>query len=122
MKVKVVKLLTDDRNRNILNNNMSDYISLYQEFTVYGINFEQSSTYFQIYNNNHLLSVPADLFIITDSRVSKYWEIRRYDDSTFSLWPIEFYREYFHDDLSEKIPSVIESFEKVKKNMDREFQ
>ncbi|MFC4815679.1 hypothetical protein [Flavobacterium sp. GCM10023249] len=77
-------------------------------------------TYVQIYLDNKLISIPVELFEIIDSRVSKYWLVS-YANSTTRLWPNEFYKEYFHDDLFEEVPEVLSQFSEVKNKLESEF-
>jgi hypothetical protein len=41
--------------------------------------------------------VPSLLFEITDPRSSRFWIARDFGASNFTLWPEEFYDEFFHD-------------------------
>lgn len=56
---------------------------------------------------------PACLFEIIDSRVSSYWELKIDGDGDVHLWPPSFYRDYYHDDLSEEVPAVLEDYKRV---------
>jgi hypothetical protein len=60
-----------------------------------------------------LIPVPLCLFEIVDPRVSRYWEVRVSDEGRVRLWPPSFYREYYHDDLSDRDPETVKDFWRV---------
>jgi hypothetical protein len=65
-------------------------------------------------NYGNLVRTPACLFEIVDGTASRYWEVRVREDGTVTLWPPSFYREYYHDDLSEGLPDVVEDFRRIR--------
>ena len=108
--------------------NADFHITENKEYLVLGIRFlldssvgrcsmvEISSDY------GHLSSVPLFLFEIIDSSVSKYWKIKIFNEFTITLWPEAFYREYFHDDLSENIEEVVNDFKRIKLLLEDELK
>lgn len=60
-----------------------------------------------------VIEVPICLFEIVDPRVSRYWEIRVSDKGVVRFWPPSFYREYYHDDLSDRDPETVKDFWRV---------
>jgi hypothetical protein len=60
-----------------------------------------------------LIPAPLCLFEIVDPRVSRYWEIHVSDEGMVRLWPPSFYREYYHDDLSDRAPEIVKDFWRV---------
>jgi hypothetical protein len=65
---------------------------------------------------------PIDFFEITDSRVSKYWVMKIKENGDITFYPKEYYEnEFFHDDLSEDIPEVVEQFHDLVKRFKEEF-
>ena len=56
---------------------------------------------------------PACLFEIIEGRPSVYWRARQFETLTLTLWPEEFYAEYFHDRLSDYAPGAVEVFKRV---------
>jgi hypothetical protein len=68
----------------------------------------------------HLVSAPLCLFEVVDSTASRYWQLRVRDDGTVTLWPASFYREYFHDDLSEGVLEVSQEFAQARKLIESE--
>lgn len=70
---------------------------------------------------DYIISVPLCLFDIVDDRPSSYWRIQKRSDYEISLWPEEFYQEYFHDDLSDGVPEVVEIYKKVLERLEKEF-
>ena len=71
--------------------------------------------------SGYIIPTPLCLFEVIDDRPSRYWRIRKYDDHHITLWPEEFYREFFHDDLSDGIPEVIEIYNSVVERLEKEF-
>ncbi|EPS8495175.1 hypothetical protein ACVH8U_004141 [Yersinia enterocolitica] len=69
----------------------------------------------------YIIPTPLCLFEVIDDRPSRYWRIQKYDDYHITLWPEEFYQEYFHDDLSDGVPEVIEIYNSVVKRLEKEF-
>ncbi|MNE57959.1 hypothetical protein D3C80_1529570 [compost metagenome] len=105
-------------------NNFS--ITIGQTYTVFGLTFSfggfGSGCFVQILSdNNHLIDVPIVLFETVDNRLSKYWEFKSYPDGGITLWPPSFYKDYYHDDLSEDIPEVVEDFKKVRELLINEY-
>lgn len=121
MRVKVKRLSISNSTKRIINSDMSGYIKLNDEFLVYGLSIEKGINYVDIYDGNHLIGVPINLFKVIDNRISKYWEIKVYDDETITLWPKEFYTKYFHDNLSEGDPETVKAFKEAKEKMNLEF-
>lgn len=64
---------------------------------------------------------PLCLFEIVDDRPSKYWKIHKHSDDEISLWPEEFYQEYFHDDLTDGVPEVVKIYNRVVERLENEF-
>lgn len=58
-------------------------------------------------------SVPACLVIVEDPRASSLWELRINPGKVVHLWPPSFYQEFYHDDLSEGVPEVVEDYKRV---------
>ena len=64
---------------------------------------------------------PLELFKITDGRAPRFWEVRLWEGGAVTLWPPSFYRDYYHDDLSEEVLSVVTDFNLVRARMESEF-
>ncbi len=56
---------------------------------------------------------PICLFHVTDSRLSRYWIVRQYGEMGLRLWPESFFRDYYHDLLTDGDPEVVADFERV---------
>ena len=65
--------------------------------------------------------MPACLFEIIDPRPSIFWRAK-HDFPDFTLWPIEFYRDFFQDDLSEGKPEIKKVFDIVVDRLTHEFE
>ena len=103
-------------------------ISIGREYLVLGIWFAISSPAYgtlallEIVNDaGRYRSIPAALFEIVDSRCSSLWEARFHESGAVTMWPSEFYRTYFHDDLSNGDPQARKIFESVLAKMKSEF-
>jgi len=98
-----------------------------KEYLVLGIRFLLDSSVGQcsmveiVSDYGHLSAAPLFLFHVIDSRISKFWNLKVFNEFTITLWPEAFYREYFHDDLSENIEEVVNDFKKVKRLLEEEF-
>ena len=77
---------------------------------------------FEIVNDDRqFVLFPAVLFEVTDSRCSSFWRSAVQQDGTVTFWPEEFYREFFHDDLSEGDPVARQVFQAVVAKLEAEF-
>jgi len=102
-------------------------VTVGEEYLVLGLQFQINSTLFGtgvviqfINDDGHIGFAPLYLFEIIDGRPSKYWEARFWEDGSLTLWPTSFYREYYHDDLSEDVPEVVEDFKRVRALLESE--
>lgn len=131
MKVKCVSNMLTSEQQNILEGTLKhpDWFSTItpeKEYTVLGITFVKDSSYMngvtlEICSDVDMIeTVPICLFEIIDTRASQYWSVQ-FKDNTFSLWPKEFYKEFFHDDLTEGIPEIVQIFKCIVGRMEREF-
>lgn len=130
MKIKSISLKLNETELHILGKHPSAknhfHITVGKEYTVFGLTFEfnefGNGCFVQIISDyNHLLHVPIALFEIIDSRISKYWEIRQFKQGGITMWPPSMYKEFYHDDLSEDVPEIIDDFKKVKEQILFEF-
>lgn len=64
--------------------------------------------------------ISINLFEVVDAQCSKYWHVRNHEDGTVLLWPEEFYKEYFLDDLIEGESDACAIFEDLVSRMDAE--
>jgi hypothetical protein len=97
-----------------------------KEYTVFGLSFlfgsDGNGCFIQILSDyEHLITVPIALFEIVDKRLSVLWELKIFNDGDVTLWPPSFYRDYYHDDLSEDIPDVVLDFKDLKVIILNEF-
>jgi hypothetical protein len=56
---------------------------------------------------------PICLFHVTDPRPSRYWTVQKYGDMGLQLLPESFFRDYYHDLLTDGDPEVVADFERV---------
>lgn len=69
----------------------------------------------------YAVPAPVCLFVIVDERPSLYWRIKQLSQYEISLWPEEFYQEYFQDDLTDGVPEVVEIYKGVVERLEKEF-
>jgi hypothetical protein len=102
-------------------------ITVGRVYTVLGISYQTQSKYcngtmleIQEDEKAYCISIPLCLFEVVDRRISKYWiAVQRHFDMT--LWPEEFYTDFFHDDLTEGIKETKAIYEMVVEKILNEF-
>lgn len=92
-------------------------------YTVLGMsnNLDQSGTIILDMPYFYVFPTPLCLFNIVDDRPSNYWKIKKISEYELTLWPEEFYQEYFHDDLSDGVPEVVILYKQVVERLEKEF-
>lgn len=118
MKVKCIKTFINPPNREIINSDMRGFIEINTIFIVYGIRLTTSTTYFYIFNGNHLIEVPMHLFELIDDEVPSGLIYQMSGDGSSTLWPRIFYQKYFLENFSEYETEEREIFDKLRKEMD----
>lgn len=128
MKVLCISTQLSAKRKDEMDLHLTDFSSYFKEgeiYTVLGVTcriLPKAALFLQIkYDFGILIQIPLDLFELVDNRPSKFWRIKRFDSGTLALWPEEFYQEFFHDDLSNQEPKVWETFLKVVKKIEHEF-
>ena len=103
------------------------HVSAGKEYAVFGLEFAVNAktrgtgAWIEIISDyGHLGGAPLCLFEVLDPRVSRFWELREWPDG-ITLWPPSFYRRYYHDDLSENVPEVMQDFRRVRAEIESEF-
>lgn len=132
MKVKCLFTSLKDANQNgkggkLIPDDEYNYIlEIGKEYTVLSLKF-----LFNDYYNGVLIGlkdeggvireVPMWLLAITDPRPSSFW-IGKADADSFLLKPEEFYKEYFHDLLTDGDPEYVKLFNQVAEKLEAEFK
>ena len=57
--------------------------------------------------------VPACLFHVEDPHCSRYWELQEEEAGVVHLWPPSFFRDHYHEELSEDVAEVLEDYKHV---------
>jgi len=128
MKVRCIALLPNENQAQQLSKNYSHgrqefHLVLGEEYVVFGLSILGGAAWVDLVTDSEYpVPVPLCLFEITDGRVSQYWEARFYEDGDLTLWPPSFYKEYYHDDLSEGVSEVVEDFKRVRAFIEAEAQ
>lgn len=98
-----------------------------KEYLVFGITFEAPGFMFSggtlveiLDNDGKLISAPISLFNVTDSRVSRHWELRVSEFGSVTLWPSLFYREFYISDLANDVPEAIKDLARVQRLIESE--
>ena len=100
-----------------------------REYLVLGISFLVNS---QVYGNCCILTiqddatrcvmVPSLLFEITDSRASRHWIVKSADGVNVTVWPEEFYAEFFHDRITDYEPEALAALKAAVGRIEEEMQ
>ena len=101
MRVKCIKTAITVSNKKIINNDISSYMVIGTIFLVYGLRFSLNVTYVYIYDGDHLLEVPLELFEIIDENVSVFWKVKT-ENGEVTLWPELFSEDEFLENFSER--------------------
>lgn len=100
---------------------IQDYpVSVNCEYQVLGLTFLQDKTIWGTgvyYELNHdlcrIMRIPSECFEIIDDKVSRHWVSKEIEIGFYAVWPNEFFREYFHDDLFERRGEVLSEYKRV---------
>lgn len=99
-------------------------------YTVLGVTYSINATCYANYpivevknDSGGLSLIPLFLFDVIDSTASKYWKVRHDSEKgLLTMLPESFYRQYYHDDLSEGVKEVVEDFKEVCEKFDSEAE
>jgi hypothetical protein len=89
-------------------------VALEPDYGGLGLSMEILSDY------ENLVDYPACLFEIVEGTVSRHWELRVGAHGVITLWPPSFYKDYYHDRLSEGMPEFTEDFVRVRAMIEAE--
>src|SRR5713101_189436 len=85
------------------------------EYVAMGFGFWDAKAWVEVATDGgFLLSVPLEEFEVVSGRPSSYWELRATDDGSVRLWPVSFYAPTYHSDLADRVPSVVQDFDRIK--------
>jgi len=102
MRVKCIKNFIDSPRKDILNAEMMEYLIIDTTFLVFGVRFSRNTSYFYLFNGNHLFEVPFDFFKIIDDKVSEDWKVKVWENGDVTLWPDLFYQDCFLENFAER--------------------
>jgi hypothetical protein len=104
------------------------FVTVGRTYLVYAMRFFSNQVWYYIDNDHHLWypdGIPAPLFQVVDSRLSKHWGVRvsESDRSTNVLVAFEEWLSVplFYDRLSDRRDHEVERFKERKRQMDEEF-
>jgi hypothetical protein len=104
MKVICIKTVINKPDKGISNMDMTDYLKVGTIFWVYGLEFQNNTFYIYIFDGNHLLPVPIELFEIIDNKVPDVWQVKIQNSAygpVINLLPELFYQENFWENFTE---------------------
>ena len=67
------------------------------------------------------IAIPNVLSDVTDGRASRFWLAKASEVFNLTLWPEEFYQEFFHDRLSDGERDAVDIFKGVVSRLEAEF-
>lgn len=132
MRVKCIHNIIDDelaKRVGLANGQPVDYsdITIGKEYIVLGLCYYPASPYYagkptlEIKDDTgELTTIPLFMFEIIDSTPSKYWQIRFNDKGFLTMYPESFYKDFYHDDLSEDVPEIKADFAQVCEKLEKE--
>lgn len=121
VKCKCVKASFTFSNSIVINNDLTDFISIGDLFWVYGIRIHQSIIYVAVFlDNRHIAEVPLELFEVVENDVAQEWRFKVWEDGSITLWPELFYEEDFLEKLSEWDHEEREKFSFLQKKIESE--
>ena len=67
------------------------------------------------------VSIPSVMVEITDDRISRFWLAKACDELGLTLWPQEFYKDFFHDRVTDGKQDELGIFKAVIGKLEAEF-
>jgi hypothetical protein len=58
---------------------------------------------------------------MTDGRVSRFWLAKAPEQLNLTLWPEEFYQEFFHDRVTDGDRNALDTLKAVVRRLEAEF-
>jgi hypothetical protein len=92
-----------------------------EEYVAMGLGFWDAKVWIEVATaGDFLISVPLDEFEIVSGTPSIHWKLEASGDGYVRLWPSSFYQPAYHSDLADRVPAVIDDFERVRKMLEGE--
>lgn len=114
MKVKCIKTAISTEDKSVVNSDLDGYLVKGKDYIVYGISASTKVIYYMIFDDRHLLEVPAGLFEIIDGEISMPWVAKAKGENEIKLWPELFYQDNFLESFSDWDEGARSSFSKLK--------
>ncbi len=99
---------------------LSEYYSLDDVFSVYGISSRGNSCDFYIFDGNNLVLIANEFVEIIDDLVKPFWRLKVWEDRGITIWPALFYQEDFLENFSEWEEKERKQFEILRKEIENE--
>ena len=126
MKIRCVKLLPNKQQSKQLGKyyypgKQVFEVEIGKEYVVFCLEIIDGMAWVNFDSGSNRLSIaPLCLFEVIDGRVSRYWELRIWEENKILFRPPTFFKEFFHDDLAEGIPETVMEFHKVRSMLEAE--
>jgi hypothetical protein len=92
-----------------------------REYLVYGIGFHDGGVWYELESaGSCLFDAPTELFEVLDPRASRHWRLGMRGEAVV-LCPELLLEPYFHDDLSDGVPQVVERFWRLTHDLEAEM-
>lgn len=102
MKIRTIKLSLDAAGSRIINSELTNYVTIGEEFCVYGLRLFDGIIYAYLFAGDHLFEAPLDLFEIIEGDIPPVWIITSSPENGIAFWPKLFYEDYFFENFSER--------------------
>lgn len=90
-----------------------EYLVIAMQFVVESKTLGTGTVLCFLNDDDRLSMAPLCLFEIADGRASVYWDVGVQKDGAVTLWPKNFYREYYLEDLFEDEPEIVKDFKQL---------
>ena len=88
------------------------------EYLVYALEFHSGHVWVELAPDfDQIIAAPLFLFEVSDPAVPPIWRLKVLEDGSVMLWPPSFFREYYHSDLAEGVPEVVDDFRDVRETL-----
>lgn len=119
MKVRCIKTSIDAQGRGISNANLEGFIKINSIFYVYGMRFTVACTYLYIFDGEHLIEVPLELFEIVENTFHNNIKFKMWEGNESTLWPGLFYEEGFLENFAEREKRERLLFEELRNEIEK---
>lgn len=110
-------LIKQSGNTTVVNSDLQDCLKIGEIYEVYGVEITSNIVYLYVYDGDHILPVPLQMFEIIDDSVTSGWHVRFKEKGSVTIFPKLFYEEDFFENFSEREKNERQLFEKLINSM-----